>query len=107
MTGAVRARCRRHAAVSVAASNYDCSNTVWTFDSLRAGGKKVAKRCAAPSWGVKGGCACRDVGDTFGAATRVGHEANLLSWGSTFKGARRCNGRGTEKIPQRRNDMFL
>ena len=59
---------------------YDCSNTIWTFQSLTP--KPLKKECRArDGWRSRGGCACRDVRKTLKNV-----DFPLLRVGSTFKG---------------------
>lgn len=70
---------RRDASTASATVKYDCSNTIWTFQSLTP--KPLKKECRArDGWRSRGGCACRDVGKTLKT------DFPLLRVGSTFKG---------------------
>ena len=71
----------RHDATTASATvKYDCSNTIWTFQSLTP--KPLKKECRArDGWRSRGGCACRDVRKTLKNV-----DFPLLRVGSTFKG---------------------
>ena len=71
---------RHDASTASATVKYDCSNTIWTFQSLTP--KPLKKECRArDGWRSRGGCACRDVRKTLKNV-----DFPLLRVGSTFKG---------------------